>query len=179
MSSSSWLYFHSGIAVSEMVVEEGLFPKRAGVEAMYKRQISKRETFGREDVFLRGSLVDELGPFAYIYRGPPIPAETSQLESCTQLFTGLAINGGEYAAIAHEGICIYRCILNSVSDNLEISGKIHILPGIIEHQGHPHTRVAYYNEVYRSSGTGDRCDVGNGQSVYPSRYEHCRNNRAA
>ncbi|KFY99779.1 hypothetical protein V500_01263 [Pseudogymnoascus sp. VKM F-4518 (FW-2643)] len=132
-------------AVSEMVVEDGLFPKRAGVEAIYRRQIAKREKFTRQgNDFLRSALVDELGPFAYIYRDPPNPSEGLQLENCIELFTGFKYNQGEYTALAEEGICIYRSILNGMSDDIEISGKIHILPGTIEYHGRPYTQVADY-----------------------------------
>lgn len=51
---------------------------------------------------------------------------------------------GEYTALAEEGICIYRSILNGISDDIEISGKIHILPGTIEYHGRLYTRVADY-----------------------------------
>ena len=128
-----------------MVVEEGLFPKRAGVEAIYRRQIAKRERFTRQgNDFLRSALVDELGPFAYIYRDPPNPSKGLQLENCIELFTGFKYNQGEYTALAEEGICIYRSILNGMSDDIEISSKIHILPGTIEYHGSPYTQVADY-----------------------------------
>ncbi|KFZ24729.1 hypothetical protein V502_00790 [Pseudogymnoascus sp. VKM F-4520 (FW-2644)] len=131
--------------ISEMVVEEGLFPKRAGAEAIYRRQIAKRERFTRQgNDFQRSALVDELGPFAYIYRDPPNPSEGLQLENCIELFMGFKYNQGEYTALAEEGICIYRSILNGMSDDIEISGKIHILPGTIEYHGRPYTQVADY-----------------------------------
>jgi hypothetical protein len=130
-----------GLALSEAVIDEGLFPKRAGVEAMYQRQIRKRDPV-TENGFHRGPLLEDLGPFAYVYRDLPHPVEVTAMENCMQLFTGYRTDELAYAALSEQGICIYRCVLGDVTDDLDISGKLHILPGIIEHHGKPYDRIA-------------------------------------
>ncbi|KAL9618274.1 MAG: hypothetical protein Q9160_006985 [Pyrenula sp. 1 TL-2023] len=142
-----------GLTLAEIDVEPGLFPKRIGVEALCKRQVQKRRFPPGDFEFdstgaptdMRGSLRKELGPFALVYRDMPTGSDLNLLEASAELFTGFRVLDhqvrGSCPAVSSAGICVYLGVLQGLTDDVEHIGKVHVIPGNIEHNGNPFDRV--------------------------------------
>lgn len=130
-----------GIETSEMVVEDGLCPKRSGVETFYYGQRSRHPVTSTKSDPMPAQvtiLEKELGPFAYVVQG--VNLYLRKPETCILLFTGYREDADRLAISAH-GICAYWSILQSPTDELDLSGKVHVLPGTIEYHGKPYSKV--------------------------------------
>jgi len=128
-----------GIFTSEMEIEDGLFPKRAGIMAHYQRQLASNPW--RHDPDIR----DEFGPFAYVLAQSLKHSTAGSLVVALQLFTGYTFTNNieDYnVAGCANGICVYRYILADVSDDTDIAGKVCVMPGAIELHGKPYDRVS-------------------------------------
>jgi len=141
-----------GLRFSEMIIDPDLFVKRTGIENFYGYQVQKRRfPPGRSDIpgvlsDIRGYLFEELGPFAFIFRDSGTATDNTLLDCCLELFTGFrndengrtsGLGSGRSAA----GICAYLQILNDLSDTPDITGKICVIPGVIEHLGRPYNKI--------------------------------------
>ena len=158
-----------GLALSEMVVQQGLFPKRLGVEEFYHQQALKRshpvrkdQGFHHQQALKRshpvrkdqgyGALeirspngkflvMEELGPFYWLCK-TRLGAE-EKLKDCLTLFSGFRNYQvlDTLCAMSDNGICVYQSVFHDLSDDIEISGKVYIVAGNIEHLGKPFDRI--------------------------------------
>ncbi|KAL8747504.1 MAG: hypothetical protein Q9190_000633 [Brigantiaea leucoxantha] len=147
-----------GRELSKVIIEHDLLPKRLGLETLYRSQESRRtESKNKLGLFsslgpvidsmmndnYKDSLLEEFGPFALIClrraSGP-----RAAMKACLEIFAGVSYydsQSAEPCAISHNGICVWLGILQEISDEPEVSDKIHIAPGSIEHLGKPFDHV--------------------------------------
>ena len=144
-----------GLELSKIVLEQDLLPKRLGLERFYRiyedtRRLHKINLYHFESLDPdiesmmnnknRDSLLDHLGPFALICL-TRISSGATSLKTCLEFFSGASVDKNYFeshaSAISNNGICIWLDILQDLSDEPEVSEKIHIAPGCIEHLGKP------------------------------------------
>ena len=126
------------LATVECVPE--LFPHRLGLKKLLEYQKYSRQP--------HAVAKDDTSPLLRIVLRPETVDMPAILGDALCLFTGRNISEvdvqiGEYpAAVSVGGICVYYDSLREVSDSRQLAGRIHVVPGKIEHNDRPY----YYLE---------------------------------
>ncbi|KAF2253854.1 hypothetical protein BU26DRAFT_230812 [Trematosphaeria pertusa] len=149
-----------------LTVVEHLHPVRSGLETFYKRQLQVRERDGDEDDEGDGGLQDGLqtmGPIIYVLWTNGFvdltleqypEAYEGRLVAAIKLFTGRDTSTHLTAsAVSESGICAYLDILRNFAIDPESTGRIHVIPGMIEHDHKPFPQVQD-NEIELMRRTG-------------------------
>ena len=126
------------LAIVECVPE--LFPHRLGLKKLLEYQKYSRQP--------HAVAKDDTSPLLRIVLRPETVDMPAILGDALCLFTGRNISEvdvqiGEYpAAVSVGGICVYYDSLREISDSRQLAGRIHVVPGKIEHNDRPY----YYLE---------------------------------
>ncbi|KAF1951012.1 hypothetical protein CC80DRAFT_496304 [Byssothecium circinans] len=142
------------LVTAGLTVTEHLHPLRIGLESFYKRQLQVRSPDEDEDDQGEGSLQEGLrtvGPIIYVlftngFVDLTLEQYTQALESrlvaAIKLFTGRDTPTHLTAsAVSESGICAYLDILRDISISPESAGRVHVVPGMIEHDHKPFPQV--------------------------------------
>lgn len=137
-----------------LTVAENLLPMRSGIETFYKRQLEVRSRDEDDNDEGEGSLkagLQTVGPIIYVLQTNtfvdltieqyPEPTE-HRLAAAIRLFTGRQIAAeSTTSAINDSGICAFLDILRNISIGSESAGRVHVMPGMIEHDHKTYAQV--------------------------------------
>lgn len=138
-----------GLALSQMVVPPDLLPKKTGIESVYHTRASLRRQVYPPVQFSENLHCDveanpeksvaemQLGPFHLVVLDA---GSQFSLKRCLQIFNGFQPEQSDrgVSAMSDSGVCAYLGVLHGLTDTVDLSGKIHVVPGNIEWQGKPY-----------------------------------------
>jgi hypothetical protein len=138
----------AGLILSNVEVDEGLCPLRAGFERLYNAQLKTRSL----DDQTRTIFEKDMGPIAWVIE--PKTADDREtdnnrmrvmIEGALGLFGPInPLRDSDSCAWSNNGICAYRTILRNLSMHNEFGyslGRIHIVPGRIEWQNRSYDQI--------------------------------------
>jgi hypothetical protein len=129
-----------GLALSKMIVAADLFPKRAGIEGFYNRQVQKR-------IQTKDAALTVLQHFVIVFGNELLPMNITRLEVCVEIFGGSDdahdIRDG-LVALSRAGVCAHLVVLEGASGRPGAGeeGLIRIVPGKITFQRRVYDRVS-------------------------------------
>lgn len=146
-----------GRLLSTVSVSENMWPLLQGVQRLFNIQAQKRRAFqfgGEKDKNL-------VRQFRHVLEG--LRGNTDTMEAAICLFTGRTFDELERridnpCAISVGGICVYQDTLREVSDDRQLAGCVHVLPGRIEYNGRPFYTVEDKRVSSYSRFKGDEKD---------------------
>ena len=135
-----------GQTLSMLDIAEGLYPTRSGLELTYARQLMSRRLRGGGGRKEERRCFETLGRMSYLVSTEVINTEPI-LQDALHLFTGRfsqkgpSARGARTGALAKSGICVYFDSLCELNDELELIGRVHVVPGRIEHYNKPYFSI--------------------------------------